>query len=240
MSADPSPHPAPQAPPSPAAATLPSATPVAPGATGNPFTTPTQSILKGAWLAIALGFAIEALILGSVALSGGALAARPFTADLVQKVSWSFFVCVALAVARTASRSAGVVMGVAGLLAAPAAFAIARGLHKGASQALGMVAGAAPGPSPMLVAGIKGLQYAALGLAIGWIAKKAWGGVAAHAGVGLASGLLFGGPLLALTFQAMPQLSAATVAARSVNELLFPVGCALVLYASDTLGKRLA
>ena len=51
--------------------------------------------------------------------------------------------------------------------------------------------------------------------------------------------MLFGGPLLALTFQAMPELSAATVVARSVNELFFPVGCALVLYASDTLGKRL-
>jgi len=229
MSADPALTPQPQ--PSP---------PGAPGAIGSPSSIPTQSILKGAWLAIALGFAIEALILGSVALAGGALAAKPFTADLVQKVSWSFFVCVALAVARTASRSTGVVMGVVGLLAAPAAFAIARGLHKGASQALGLLAAAAPGPSPMLVAGIKGLQYAVLGLAIGWIAKKVWGGVAAHAGVGLASGLLFGGPLLVLTFQAMPQLSAGAVAARSVNELLFPVGCALVLYASDTLGKRLA
>jgi hypothetical protein len=236
MAADPAPPPVPPAQPLP----TPPATAGAPDATGAPVTTPTQSILRGAWLAIALGFAIEALILGSVALSGGALAAKPFTADLVQKVSWSFFVCVALAVARTASRSGGVVMGVTGLLAAPAAFAVARGLHKGASQALGMVAAAAPGPSPALVAGIKGLQYAVLGLAIGWIAKKAWGGVAAHAGVGLASGLLFGGPLLALTFQAMPQLTAAAVAARSVNELLFPVGCALVLYASDTLGKRLA
>ena len=198
------------------------------------------TLFKGAWLAVALGFAIEALILGSVALAGGSLTAKPFTADLVQKVSWSFIVCVALAVARTASKASGVLMGVAGLLAAPAGFAIARGLHKGASQALGLVAGAAPGPSPLLVAGIKGLQYAVLGLAIGWIAKKAWGGVTAHAGVGLASGLLFGGPLLALTFQALPQLAAATVVARTVNEIFFPIGCALVLYASDTLGKRLA
>ncbi len=157
----------------------------------------------------------------------------------MQKVSWSFIVCVALAVARTASKSTGVMMGLAGLLAAPAGFAIARGLHKGASQALGLVAAAAPGPSPVLVAGIKGLQYAVLGLVLGWIAKQAWGGVAAHAGAGFACGLLFGGPLLVITFQAMPQLSAATVVARSVNELLFPVGCALVLYASDTLGKRL-
>lgn len=214
--------------------------PAIPSSTGNPIVPPQQTILTGAWLAVALGFAIEGLILGSVAISGGMLAAKPFTADLVQKVSWSFIVCVALAVARTASKSTGIVMGLAGLLAAPAAFAIARGLHKGASQALGLVAAAAPGPSPLTVAGIKGLQYAVLGLAIGWIAKQAWGGVAAHAGVGFACGLLFGGPLLALTFQAMPQLSASTVVARSVNELFFPVGCALVLYASDTLGKRLA
>lgn len=208
--------------------------------TGHPSVPPAQSILRGAWLAVVLGFAIEGLILVSFALSGGALAAKPFAADLVQKVSWSFIVCVALAVARTASKSTGAMMGVAGLLAAPAGFAIARGLHKGASQALGLVAAAAPGPSPMLVAGIKGLQYAALGLALGWVARKTWGGVGAHAGVGLACGVAFGVPLLALTFQAMPELSAAAVAARGVNELLFPVGCALVLYASDTLGKRLA
>jgi hypothetical protein len=235
MSADLSPVPAarPSAPLAPA-------TPAVPAATGNPIATPQQTILKGAWLAVALGFAIEGLILATVALAGGTLAAKPFTADLVQKVSWSFIVCVALAVARTAAKSTGVVMGVAGLLAAPAGFAIARGLHKGASQALGLVAAAAPGPSPLMVAGIKGLQYAVLGLVLGWIAKQTWGGVAAHAGVGFACGLLFGGPLLALTFQAMPQLAAATVVARSVNELLFPVGCALVLYASDTLGKRLA
>jgi len=201
---------------------------------------PQHTLFKGAWLAVALGFAIEGLILGTVALAGGTLAAKPFTADLVQKVSWSFIVCVALAVARTASKASGVLMGAAGLLAAPAGFAIARGLHKGASQALGLVAAAAPGPPPLLVAGIKGLEYAVLGLAIGWIAKKSWGGVAAHAGIGLAAGLLFGGPLLVLTFQALPQLSAATVVARTVNELCFPVGCALVLYASDTLGKRLA
>lgn len=226
MTADPLPTPAPPR-------------PSIPAATGNPIVPPQQTILKGAWLAVALGFAIEGLILLSFALSGGALAAKPFTADLVQKVSWSFIVCVALAVARTASKSTGVMMGMAGLLAAPAGFAIARGLHKGASQALGLVAAAAPGPSPLLVAGIKGLQYAALGLVLGWIAKQAWGGVAAHAGAGFACGLLFGVPLLALTFQAMPQLTAATVVARSVNELLFPVGCALVLYASDTLGKRL-
>ncbi len=214
--------------------------PSPPSSTGNPIVTPQNTLFKGAWLAVALGFAIEGLVLGSVALAGGAPAAKPLTADLVQAVSWSFIVCVALALARTASKASGILMGVSGLLAAPAGFAIARGLHKGAAQALGLAAAAAPGPPALAVAGIKGLEYAALGLALAWIAKQAWGGVAAHAGAGLAAGLLFGGPLLALALHALPEATAATIVARAVNELTFPVGCALVLYASDTLGKRLA
>lgn len=210
-----------------------------PASTGNPIVSPERTILQGAWLAIALGIAIEGLILASIGLFGGALSARSLTADLVQKVSWSLLVCVALAIARTASRASGAVMGIAGLLAAPAAFAVARGLHKGAAQALGLVAVAAPAPSPALLAGIKGFEYALLGLAIGWIARKSWGGLGAHAASGAVAGLLFGVPILVLTLQAQPGLAFSAVAARAVNELIFPVGCALVLYASDTLGKRL-
>lgn len=211
-----------------------------PTATGNPILPPDHSLLKAAWLAIALGFAIEGLNLLAAVVSGGALAARPYTADLVQKVAWSFIVCVALAVARTAARAAAPLIGLAGLLAAPLGYAVARGLHQGASQALGLAAASASGPSPVLVAAIKGCEYAALGLLVYWVARKSWGGIGAHTAVGGAVGLLFGGPLLALALGALPQLTASAVLARGVDELVFPVGCALVLYASDTLGKRLA
>jgi hypothetical protein len=205
-----------------------------PSATGNPIVSPERALFKAAWLAIVLGIAIEGLILVATTSYGGALAARPVTADLVQKVSWSLIVCVALAFARTASRATGAWMGIAGLLAGPAAFALARGLHKGAAQALGVVAAAAPGPPAWLIGTLKGLEYALLGLAVAWVARKSWGGVGAHAAAGAVAALLFGIPILLLTMQAAPAL-----AARAVNELLFPIGCALVLYASDTLGKRL-
>src|SRR5688572_27580900 len=76
-----------------------------PVATGNPIVTPERAIFQAAWLAVVLGIAIEGLILAAAALFGGALAARPVTADLLQKVSWSLIVCVALAIARTASRA---------------------------------------------------------------------------------------------------------------------------------------
>jgi len=210
-----------------------------PVATGNPIVTPERSILKAAWLAVALGIAIEGSIVATAALFGGSPAARPVSADLVQKVSWSLLVCVALAVARTASRATAVAMAGVGLLAAPAAFAVARGLHKGMAQALGLVAAAAAAPSPIVLALLKGFEYALLGLAIGWIARKSWGGLGAHAATGLAAGLLFGVPVLVLSALALPGQPLAAHAARAINELLFPVGCALVLYASDTLGKRL-
>jgi hypothetical protein len=213
-----------------------------PAATGNPIVSPERAFFKAAWLAIVLGIAIEGLVLVATTLFGGTLAARPVTADLAQKVSWSLLVCVALAFARTASRATGALMGIAGLLAGPAAFALARGLHKGVAQALGLVAtgaGAAPGPPPWLIGTLKGFEYALLGVAVAWIARKSWGGVGAHAGVGAVAGLLFGVPILLLSMQAAPTLAASALAARAVNELLFPVGCALVLYASDTLGKRL-
>lgn len=210
-----------------------------PAATGNPIVSPERSILKAAWLAVALGIAIEGLIVATSGLFGVAAGARPVTADLAQKVTWSLLVCVALAIARTASRANPLVLGGVGLLAAPAAFAVARGLHKGAAQALGLVAAQAAVPSPTVLALLKGFEYAALGLAIAWIARKSWGGLAAHAAAGAAAGVLFGVPVLVLTALALPALPAAALAARAVNELLFPLGCALVLYASDTLGKRL-
>jgi len=232
MSVEPLPKPGPPGP-------LPPSPRSSPVATGNPIVTPERSILKAAWLAVALGIAIEGSIVAAAALFGGSPGARPVSADLVQKVSWSLLVCVALAVARTASRATPVVMAGVGLLAAPAAFAVARGLHKGVAQALGLAAVAATAPSPVVLALLKGLEYALLGLAIGWIARKSWGGLAAHSAAGLAAGILFGVPVLVLTAAALPGQPAAAHAARAVNELLFPVGCALVLYASDTLGKRL-
>jgi hypothetical protein len=210
-----------------------------PAAAGNPIVTPERAVLKAAWLAVALGIAIEGLIVATSGIFGADLAARPVTADLVQKVSWSLLVCVALAIVRTASRGHEVWMGLAGLLAAPAAFAVARGLHKGMAQALGLAVASAAVPPPALLATIKGVEYALLGLAIGWIAKRSWGGLGAHAAAGAAAGFLFGAPVLLLTALAQPTLGAGALAARSVNELLFPIGCALVLYASDTLGKRL-
>src|SRR5262245_25673453 len=51
-------------------------------------------ILRAAWLAILLGFAIELLLLASAVALSTYQGPKPFLADLAQKVTWSLIVCV--------------------------------------------------------------------------------------------------------------------------------------------------
>jgi hypothetical protein len=90
-----------------------------------------------------------------------------------------------------------------------------------------------------LVALVKGLEYAILGMTIGWIGKRSWGGAVAHAGVGLIVGFAFGGTILAIAMGATPPPSPTDLLTQGVNEVLFPVGCSMVLFSAGALGKRL-
>jgi len=52
-------------------------------------------------------------------------------------------------------------------------------------------------------------------------------------------GLVFGGAIVALTVPSGAQMSVADLVSRGVNEVLFPLGCSLVLYTSVNLGERM-
>ena len=198
------------------------------------------TILRVAWLSIGLGLALEVLILVLAAFTDTAGdTPKPFISDLAQKVSWSFIVCVGLAFGSTASKAREGIMGLLGLISAPAGFAAARAAHKGVNGALG-IAGAAMAPGlVLLVGGIKTVQYALFGAVLGWIGKRALG-LKAHAGAGLAFGLTFGLAIVAATVRAsLTPVPLVVVVSRALNEVLFPLGCALVLYASGALANRL-
>src|SRR5918998_5640443 len=107
-------------------------------------------------------------------------------------------VCFGLSVG-TAVRSARVqVMGFLGFFAAPAAFEISRVVHKGAIQALAISGSAGDDLSPFLLAVIKGLEYGCLGLALGWVSQRPWGGAVAPMAGGFLGGAIFGGGVLGL------------------------------------------
>jgi hypothetical protein len=199
-----------------------------------------RRVLHVAWLSIGLGLALEVLILVLAAFTGTAGdTPKPFISDLAQKVSWSFIVCVGLAFGSTASKAREGIMGALGLLAAPAGFTAARAVHKAVNGALG-VAGKVMAPGlVMLVGGLKGAQYALFGVVLGWITQRAFG-LKAHVAAGLAFGLTFGLAIVAATVRAsVTPVPLVDVVARGINEVVLPVGCALVLYASGVLAKRL-
>ncbi len=199
------------------------------------------TLLQVAWLAILLGLLIEIVLVVLAAGFGNIPGVRPIVADLVQKVSWSVIVCVGLAFGTVASKAKSSFMGVAGLFAAPLAFDVARTLHRSASYALNLPTPGAGAVSPLLLASLKGLEYAALGVLLGWVAKRSSAGVMSHAGIGFIVGLVFGGGFVFILYSVTPEpLPITKVVPQFLNELIFPVGCSLALFAADVLGKRVA
>jgi hypothetical protein len=198
-----------------------------------------STLFRVAWLAILLGFAMETLLLLITAGFGIFPGLKPVAADLVRQVSWSTIVCVGLDLGTAATKARAPLMGVLGLLAAPLAFTISRSLHQGAVKTLEIAGSGADAPPVLLLAVLKAVEYACLGLALGWIGRRAWGGAAAHVATGLLVGLVFGGTIVTLTYQMSPEppVTAALVS-RGANEILFPVGCSLVLFAATAIGKR--
>jgi hypothetical protein len=199
------------------------------------------TVLRAAWLSIALGLAIEVLLLAAAALGGRALGVHPVVAELAGKVTWSVLVCVGIAFGTAAGKARSSVMGLLGLASAPAAFNAARAVHKGLSQGLSAAASMAAGPSPILLALLKSIEYGFLGAAVGWAGRRSRGHLAAYVGAGAAIGLTLGmlTVLVMIHADARPT-PASTLLARAIDEVLFPIGCSLVLYAADRVGKHVA
>ena len=83
------------------------------------------------------------------------------------------------------------------------------------------------------MAGIKGIEYASLGFLIGWLGRRSWAAVRHHAAAGLAVAIPFGGLLLlAAGAASQDAVGPERIAAWTVNELLFPIGCALILFSA--------
>jgi hypothetical protein len=201
------------------------------------------TIFNVSWMAIVLGLAMQGLILGLQAAAGKVPGASHAAADLVQKVSWSFLVCAGLASGSAASRLRGAAMGLAGLLSAPLAFAAARSLHKSAQQALSII-GTGSAASPVVLALVKAVEYGCLGVLLARLARRPGAGARAHGLAGLAVGVVFGGWILWILVHAASgagkPLPALAVASAAVNEILFPVGCSLVIHSAHSLGRRAA
>lgn len=200
------------------------------------------TVLRVAWLAILLGLAMEVLLLLVTVVGFGTIPGLgPAVANLVRQVCWSTIVCVGLALGTVISQARVPLMGLLGLFAAPLAFIVSRSLHQVTIQTLDVADAASGSSSLYLIALLKGVEYMCLGMGLGWVGRRPWGGAVAHAAVGLAAGIFFGGAIVVLTDQTAPEpLATADLLSRALNEVIFPVGCSLLLFSAEALGKRLA
>jgi hypothetical protein len=199
-------------------------------------------LLRVAWLAILLGIGIEILLLLVAAGFGVLPGLERVIADLAGKVTWSTLVCAGLALGAAVSRARAPLMGISGLFAAPFAFHFSRAVQQGVDKTLEEVAaGVSVSSQPLiLLALLKAVEYGCLGVTLGLVGGRPWGGALAHAAVGLAVGIIFGGAIVGFTYWTAPEpLAAAEIFSRSITEILFPVGCSLVLYTATALGKRI-
>jgi hypothetical protein len=196
---------------------------------------PWTTLLRVAWLAILLGLLLQLALLLLAAGFGTAPSPGPLLAETLKTVSWSLLVCVGVALGRVAAKGRLPLEGVTGLLAAPLALTAANTVQKGVAEAVN-AAGVPAGPAPLWVLAIKAAEYGCLGLALNWVGRRAWGSALGHLAVGLMTGVVFGGVFLAVVVQSAPTpLSASSLLARGLNELLFPVGCALVVFIAEVL-----
>jgi hypothetical protein len=199
------------------------------------------TMLKAAWLSIGVGLIIEIAIVITGWLFGNSPAIKAVVSDGAGKVSWSVIVCTGLAAGTTASKVRGAMTGLLGLISAPMAFTAARAIQKTVAQALAAADPAAALPSVIAVSTVKGIEYALLGFIIVRIGTKTWGGLAGHVGVGLVTGVVFSAILVSLAVVfGHPAPPTPKLALLAVNELLFPIGCSLVLYSAAAIGSRLA
>jgi hypothetical protein len=179
---------------------------------------PWVTLLRVAWLAILLGLLLQlALLLVAIGF-GTAPSPGPLLAETLKTLSWSLLVCVGVALGRVAAKGQ---------------------VQKGVAEAVD-AAGVPAGPAPLWVLAIKAAEYGCLGLALEWVGRRAWHSALGHTAVGLATGVVFGGVFLAVVVQSAPTpLSTPSLLARGLNELLFPVGCALVVFIAEVLRTHL-
>lgn len=193
--------------------------------------------LHVAWMAVLLGLGVEAALLLLNLLLGREPTALGAVVSALSRVTWSVIVCSALAIATALPRAALPLSGLTGLLLAPTVTLMTRVMQRVLMEALAGVSGTFPLGLVLGLSAIKGVEYGLLGLLVAWMERRE-AGFLASLGLGAAVGVVFGGLAVGLSaLVAGPPLVDLAVA--FVNELLFPVGCAVALYGAGRLARMM-
>jgi hypothetical protein len=188
-----------------------------------------RRVFHVAWLAVLLGIVLQLVVIGVRLLAGAKVPAAVFLADVTQNVTWGLIVCAGVAIGVTAGRFRALMGGLLGLISGPVGWALAKSMQRSVQALLGAPVDQFT-PFFFLMVGVKGVEYLLLGLALGRSGDKAVTSVRDYLIPGAVVGIMFAGLVVGLNLWngsvALPKLLGI-----AVSEFLFPIGCALVIWA---------
>lgn len=185
------------------------------------------NLLRLAGLAAGLGLFMEILL-----VVGGQ---TNFTAwSLAGNGLWPFLVCLGVGVGQVLTSGSPPRAGAFALVTAPAAFLFAQVLQKWLAVVLNndYPGGYITGPL-LLETVLRTVEYVVLAGALAWVARQPWGKWLAHLALGLVLGALFGVVIALL-------LPPDSLLGWVVEELVFPAGCSLIVFVSETVTEFFA
>lgn len=201
-----------------------------------------RRVMMVTWLSIVLGLVMQGIVLASKVHLGGWPPSARIVLDLIQGVTWSFFVCAGVGLGTTIAKSKAYIGGLISLVAAPAAMGIA----KGAQKLVGGLIKVADAPTiiSLTTLGIvRAVEYGVLGWALAWLVARSEHRWHRFVGVGSAIGIVFGGGVTLATAHFAPasgiELKPQQIVAMGLNEVLFPIGCSLVVFIALVVGRQL-
>lgn len=199
-----------------------------------------KALFTGVWMAIILGLLVQAAVFAAKVGAGGNVPGAQLFVDVASGVTWAVVVCGGVAIGTAASRNVSPTMGLLGLAFAPLAFAAAKAMQRGMGGFVGLPPEAL---TPLLfqTGAVKAVEYALLGFILGRIIRTPKSTLTNHTLIGLGFGVVFASVLVWLLFyNAAPgsAVPAPRVAGTAANELIFPMGCSMVLYWVSQLATR--
>lgn len=197
--------------------------------------------------AVLLGFTMQGIVLfGKLAVGAASGTPAPVSGlrvavDLAQGVSWSLLVCTGVGIATLVLKTRVALAGLISLVCAPLAIALA----KSAQKIMASVVGAANQPAVLTIGTIsliKAIEYGVLGWLLARLVKAGIERPAPFVMSGAAVGAVFGGTITALGLQVSeskghPQ-TPVDIAATALNEMLFPIGCAIVIFVGQIVARH--
>ncbi|MBV9656065.1 MAG: hypothetical protein JOZ42_16035 [Acetobacteraceae bacterium] len=194
-----------------------------------------RAVVMAAWAGILLGLFIQIVTLGGRSAIGAIPAALPFLSAVAGSVAWSAIVCCGLAIGITVENYRPQITGLLGLIAAPAAWAAAKGAQR-AVQTIGGAPVDAITATVLQVGAVKAIEYGLLGYVLGRLAARPRAGLGLHTALGFGFGVVFGAMIVGLNVvHANGPVPPAQMLGLVITEIIFPVGCAAVTYGAGRL-----